>query len=470
MDGSPRSRAGSLVILGLLVLAFSGLSAAATDIEITSLSAPSRAGAGEEITFTATVENAGDQDIPNATVNVTAWGQSTVSDPVELDAGAARTFEVAMTVPKRASGPETVQVEALARSKFGGVRDRDVTTTEVTVRELGFTMNVVPDPVEVGRTVSISGIMSSPGVSADLYIGETYEATITSDPTGHYSYSFRPSRAGTVRIVLRSGSTVEEEFLHVDPTVNVATLSAPDTVAIGDIFDVCADITASGSRQATARLLIDGDEAAQRTVTVDGRERTCFSTSLGSSGDHTVTVAVAAGDATSRLGATVTAVEEGVETSVFPQRLTLQQGQAGIFQVEIVNDRVARRTFTVSVPDLANITDAGQRQVSLAPGERRTVAVRVVPPEVGTYRGTVRVAAGNVTYATSDVTVVATENPALRNPVIGTVASWIGGITGGVEDMPREQRWLVAGAVAVLVLGAVWWRRRQRSSVIEPQW
>ncbi|MFB6076506.1 MAG: hypothetical protein ABEK12_00050 [Candidatus Nanohaloarchaea archaeon] len=244
----------------------------------------------------------------------------------------------------------------------------------------------------------------------------------------------------------------------------------PETVGRGDRFTVCATVERSTAGDVDLAVLVDGSRVRERTVQVGGSTEECFSMAISGPGDHTVTVTATAGDTTGRRQGVVSVVETGTTVDVFPKRLTLQRGQAGVIRVDIANGNLRAREFTVSIGGLDNLTVDRQRAVTLGTGERATVTVRVVPETLGTSTGDITVRTGNRTVAREDVTVVAAANPALENPVVGAAGDALATARTRFTRLPPRQKWIVLGAAALLVLGAMWWIRRRRHNVMEPQY
>ncbi|MDY6773863.1 MAG: hypothetical protein SVS85_01570, partial [Candidatus Nanohaloarchaea archaeon] len=167
---------------------------------------------------------------------------------------------------------------------------------------------------------------------------------------------------------------------------------------------------------------------------------------------------------------TVQAVDTELSASVFPEQLTLTRGQAGVFQVEIHNDRLEARQFDIEVEGFHNLSLQAPSTVQLDRGASGTAVVRVVPQTTGTYTGTITVSNRGTVITEAKVKVNSVENPALRNPVIGGVAGRVSDAAESFQELGKWKRWTILGIGAVLILGIIWYWRRRRSEVIEPQY
>ncbi len=434
-----------------------------TDVEIVQVATPSRVQAGTEIGVDITVENRGSSRT-HVDLRMEAFGQVKTLENVRIDGGEERTSTLNLTVPRDASGPADLDIEA----DTGG--ERDLKTVTVRVASLSMTMQLSPDEAEVGEPVTISGMMSAAGVEADLYVGGLYEATIRSDETAHYTHTVTPERPGSYRVLLRAGPVTTEKILHVVGAVTVNAVAAPDTAASGTLFTVCSRVSRSSPGTADVALLVDGEVIETASTAVDDRTEVCFDTSIDGTGDRTVTVRASADGAQDSRERTVSVVEAGVTADVVPRQLTLQPGQAGVMRVDIQNDELEERTFTVTLDGMVNVTVQREHEVTLGPGGSDTVILRMVPQGSGTRNGTVTVATGGTTVMAQDVGLTAARNPALRHPVVGTAEEWAGAARDRFARLPQDQQWIVLGAGVLLVIGTLWLWRRGRHDVMQPQY
>lgn len=460
--GVGRSLAAVLFVLGAVGM-FAGTGAAATDVEITGVDVPDRVDAGERITVNIDVENAGDTRITGMDVALEAFGQRKAKEDVDIRAGRTTTVTLNLTVPADASGPNDMEITADA----GG--DRDVATVTLDVAALYLTLRLSPETVSVGDHVTVSGSMSASGVDADLYVGGRFEATVTSDETAQYTHTITPERAGTVRVTLRAGGTTAEKILHVEQDVDVSAVTAPSRIAGGERFRVCAILDRATPGSVDATLLVGGEPVTSRTVEVDGETETCFTTAIEAIGAHEVAVRAAADGVTAQEAVTVEAVETGITASVFPRELTLRTGQAGVFRIDIANDELRERTFTVTT-SLANMTTQAEQTVTLGRGGSETAVIRVVPRTTGTHTGTVTVRAGDMTVAETPVEVVAVQDTGLDSSVVAPLRDLAGGALDRLGGLPRADRWAVVGIAGLLVVGLLWLWRRRRHNVMQPQY
>lgn len=434
-----------------------GTTTDARDIEIAEVATPARVQAGTSIEFDVMVENTGSSDT-FVDVSVDAFGQLKRVEDVRVNDGQTKTVTLNMTVPRDASGPEDAEVIADA-----GGDERDVMIVTLRIATLSMTMQLSPDDAEVGEPVTVSGLMSAAGVEADLYVGGLYETSVRSDETAHYSHTITVDRPGTFRVELRADGVRTERFLQVVSALSVDAVTVPGTVGAGETTTVCGTVSRTSPGETEVALLVDGSAVTTRSVVVEDEREVCFDATFDDTGEHTVTVRAEGGGAQDSLERTVSVVETGVTASVFPRGLTLQRGQAGVIQVEIGNDELKRRTFTVTLSGLPNVTGEREHEVTLDAGARETVVFRLVPQSLGTVAGNVTVTAEGATVADERVEVAAVQNPALKNPVFDAARDVAGDVQDRFARLPQEQQWGVIGGIVVLVLGGIWfWRRRSR--------
>ncbi len=441
------------------------------DMEIVGAAYPRQIGAGQEIDFRVTVRNQGELDADDVTIRIEAYGQVKRLEDVQVRSGRQTTFTVPFTVPTRASGPEDVQIEAIALNTQGNVMERDITTVPITVADRQLTMQLDPRRVVVGDPVTIRGMTSQENMAADLYIGGQHITTVQSDETKHYSHSVIAQDPGTFRVELRSGNARRTEFLRVDPQVGVIDTNIPETVSTRDIFHACATVFRATSGPVTLEMLVDGEVQKSDTFAVQGEYQHCFSGQIGQDGTHDVTFRATADNVQDERTQQINVIESRIEVNVFPEDITLQRGNAGLFQVELENRDPSARTFTIQVQgdELAAIAETTQQQVSLGSGETRTVFMRVVPPTSDRYDGAILVTSDGQTFADTQVTVFANENPAMKGPL-----SRIGSAVRDTVSAVRTHAATIGMAVGVLLLvlfiGAVLYRRGKRRGVIEPRY
>ncbi|MFB6294241.1 MAG: hypothetical protein ABEI97_00630, partial [Candidatus Nanohaloarchaea archaeon] len=302
-----------------------------------------------------------------------------------------------------------------------------------------------------------------------FYAGN-FEAPVFSDETGHYTHTIIPQQPGVHRVTLRVGTVEIEKFLTVRPELDIRAVSVPDRVATGNIFDVCTEVSRSSTGEATLHLRVDGQLRSTATVSVAGQTEHCFSTSISSSGSHTVSVEATSGEVTASAERTVEAVDTELSASIFPTQLTLTQGQAGVFQVRIENDRLSARQFDIGVGGFENLSVESPGTVSLGKGGSTTAAIRVVPDASGRYTGTITVSDQGTVLTESRVTVLAVQNPALKNPVVGGAARHAAAAAEQFRGLDQRQKWMVIGIAAVLILVVLGFWRRHRRQVMEPQY
>ncbi len=434
------------------------------DLRIKSVSMPATVMAGQTATVDVTVRNTGDRDMSQLHVAVDAFGRTMTEEVGRLDGTSTRTVPIELSVPAATRDRETIRIEA---STF---RDRDSMNATLVVSRVHATMNLRQSEVTVGDHVTVSGILSRRNTRADLYYGGRFEAPVFSDEGGHYTHTIIPERAGVHRVTLRVGTAEVEKFLTVEPELDISEVSVPERAGAGSIFDVCSRVSRSESGEVTLRLLVDGQLRKTETVSVARETEHCFSTSVSSSGDHTVRVEASAGAASASAERTVQTVDTGISTEVFPDQLTLTQGQAGVFQVRIDNDRLAARQFDISVDGFEDLSIQSPGTVNLRAGGSTTAVVRAVPDETGRYTGTITVSNKDTVLTEAQVEVLAVENPALKNPVIGGAAQWASDTRAQFTELGQREKWAVIGAGGiVLLLILLYWRRRRRE-VIEPQY
>lgn len=453
------------VALFLAVLALFAPSAAATDVEITSVSTPSDIRAGEAIELRATLENAGDERIKNATVTVEAWEQRTQSDSVEIDRGAVETVPITVTVPLDASGSETVQFEARAVGT-SNVIDRDIRTTPVTVDELHITIQVSPKTLAVGEQATVSGQMSSRNVDADLRVGGQFEATVRSGDQGYYEHVFTPEESGTVAVEVRAGGTRASTLLDVRPRIAVTGVTVPQQVNTNQRFEFCADIIRSGTGAVTLDLIADDAVLQTRDVTVQDRRTVCFPQILSEEGTHTLTLQASSGGRTASAHAAVEAVPATVAVRVFPDTLTVKQGAAGVFEIGITNNAAETQHLTVDVSGLPNTTTRlTSRDLTLDTGASDSVYLRVLSDELGTHTGTITVRRDDSVIAERNITIRTAANP----PLQGSPLSGIGGSINSAADV-AVQYGVPLLTVAAVLLAIIIYRRHQRGrTALEPR-
>ncbi|MDY6770199.1 MAG: CARDB domain-containing protein [Candidatus Nanohaloarchaea archaeon] len=434
------------------------------DLRIREVAMPASVMAGETITMDVTVRNTGQADMGGLHVAVDAFGRTTRTSAGSIDGKTSRTVPVKIPVPAAARGREEARIEV---STYDAV---DTMNATIVVSDVHATLNLRQETVSVGDHVTVSGILSRRNTRADLFFSGDFEAPVFSDETGHYTHTIIPQSPGVHSVRLTVGSASVEKFLTVRPRLGVEAVSAPDRVGTGSIFDVCARLSRSTAGEASVRLVINGETRETATVLVRDSTQHCFATSIPERGNHTVMVAATAGDVTARKTTAVTAVETGLAADVTPDQLTLTQGQAGVFQVRIENDRLQRRAFDVTTSGLGNVSVQTPGTVTLNRGATRTTAVRVVPERTGRYSGRIRVSAGGTTITEQPVTVRAVQNPALRNPVIGGAVESAEAAADAFTDLPQRQKWMVLGAAGIALLLLGWYWRRRRGGVIEPQY
>lgn len=439
------------------------------DLEIVEASYPSQISAGQEIDFRVTVQNRGDMNANDVTIAIQAYGQLKEVTDLSVASGQQQTFTIPFTVPNTASGPEDVQIEALALNSQGGVMERDIATVPVDVTDRYMTLRLSPSRVTVGESVDVHGVMSHHNMDADLYIGGFYITTLTSSETRQYSHTILAEEPGFFRVELRSGNVQETAFLRVDPRIGITDMSVPETANTQDSFEVCATVTKSTPGQVTLRLFVDGEERQTETFVVQGEQRRCFNTALTAAGDHDVTFEVEADGNTDTQTQTMQVIESRIEVNVFPQQLTLEAGNAGVFQISIQNRDAQPRTFNINVAGLQDIAETTSEQVALGSSESRTVFVRVVPPESGIYRGNVTVTSDGFTFADTQVAIFAQENPALKGPLSRAGRA----VQDAVQYVTDRATLIGIGLGAIIVLGAIaliLYRRARRRDVIEPRY
>lgn len=438
------------------------------DLEIVELSRPSQIAAGQQITLSVTVQNQGDQDAEQVVIAVSAYGQTKEREARYIPAGGQRTFEVPFTVPRDASGPETLQVETAAYDLYGAFIERDIVSLDVEVDDAYLTMQLSPTRVTVGDLVEVRGMMSAGNMDANLYVGGQHVSTITSDPTRQYAHTIRMRDPGFHRVELRAGNTREVGYIRVDPDIGITDLNVPETANTQDRFDACATVRTATTQDVTLRLLVDNKEINTQNVVIRGEQEECFRVAIPERGEHDITFVADAGDASDSRTQSMQVVESRIEVNVFPQQITLGPGSAGQFQVAIDNRDAHGRTYTIQVSGLEGIAEQTHQRVSLGRDESRTALIRVTPPESGVYRGNIQVTANGVTFADADITVYSRENPGMRGP-LDSVRSGAARITGYVTDRATTIGIGLAVIIAVAAIVLLLRRRARSRDVIEPR-
>lgn len=461
LDSGVIGRAALLfAVFGLLLPA-----AAATDVEITSLSTPSDIRAGEPAEMRVTLENAGDERITNATVTVEAWGQRTRSKRVSLDPGARKQVPVTLSVPLDASGQEEVRFEARAVGT-SNVIDRAIRTVKVSVTELYMTIQVAPKQVAVGEQVTVSGQMSSRNVEATLTVGGRFEATVRSGNQGYYEHVFTPEESGTFTVRVQAGGTSASTLLDIRPRLAVKGMTVPRQVNTNQRFEVCADIVRSGTGPVTLDLISDDSVLQTRTITVQGERTVCFPHVLSEEGTHDLRLEASTGSVTATGRATIEAVPATVEVQVFPDTLTVKRGAAGLFEIAVTNNAAQTQHLTVAVEGMENVSTSLTRQdIRLETGDSGTVYLRVLPTDLGTYTGTVTVSRDGSFITEREITVRAASNPPLQH---GALAE-IGGHVGSAADVALQYGPPVLTVLVILLLLVFYRRHRRGRTALEPR-
>lgn len=439
------------------------------DLEIVDTSHPSRVSAGEEIDFRVTVENRGSRNAEDVTIGVRAYGQLKELDFQRIDSNRQRTFTVPFTVPTDASGPETVQLEATAVDRYGDLLERDVATMDIDVSEAHLSMRLNPSHVTANELVEVRGMMNAPGMDADLYVDGSYIDTVTSDETRQYSHTIEVTDPGFHRVELRAGNARETAYLRVDPDLGILDMNVPETANTQDRFDACATVTTATSEELTLTVFVDGEAQDARTFPAHGEQEECFQLGITDAGEHDITFEVESDGVTDTMTQRMQVIESRIEVNVFPQQITLARGSSGMFQVEIQNRDAHARTYEIDVSGIEEISETTHERVSLGRDESRTTFIRVSPPESGVYSGNVTVTADGVTFADTDVTVRAHEDPGLRGPLDGVWRALT-----GVWDYLRTHAAAIglglAAIIAIGVIGFALYRRQQERDVIEPRY
>lgn len=460
-----RGAGGGRVALLCIVFALLAPSVAATDVEITSLSTPSDIRAGEDIEVRTTLENAGDEQITNATVAVEAWGQHVRSASVELAPGAQKTVPVTITVPLEASGDEEMRFEARAVGA-SNVIDRAIRTAQVTVTELHMSIQVSPESVAVGEQVTVSGQMSSRNVEAELLVGGQFEATIRSGNQGYYEHVFAPDESGTVAVEVRAGGATASTLLDVRPHLALEGLTVPNTVNTGQRFELCADVVRTGTGDVTLDLIVDETVLETRTVTVQEQRTVCFPQIVSGEGTHTFTLQASSGGRTASAHATVEAVPATVRVQVFPDTLTVKKGAAGVFEIGITNNAAETQHLSVDVTGLENTTTRlTARDLTLDTGASERVYLRVLSQELGTHEGTVTVSRGDDVIAERPVTVHTAANPPLQSGPL----SGLGAGINTAADAAVQYGVPLLTVIAILLLLVVHRRHQRSRTALEPR-
>lgn len=434
------------------------------DLDIKSLAAPATVMAGETITLDVTAKNRGSGDMGGLHVAVDAFGRTVTEKAGTLPGKSSKTVSVDVPVPAAASGRETATVTV---STFEA---QDSVSTTISISAVQASLQLRQKTVTVGEPVTVSGILTRRNTRADLFYGGNFEAPVFSDATGHYVHTITPERPGVFTVMLSVGNVRIERFLTVRPKMSVEEISTPERVGVNSIFDVCSKISRATEGEAELRLSVDGTVKKTATVAVDASTEHCFSTSLPTTGNHTITVEIASGGVTVSESTRVAAVETGLSASVFPDQLTLTVGQAGVFQVDIHNDRLRKRQFAINVTGFEELEPQTAGRIELGRGDRRQAVVRVVPESTGKHSGTITVSSGGTVLTESSVSVRAVQNPALKNPVIGGTVRAASDVAATVRDLPKRQKQGLLGAVAGSILLGIWYWRRRRSAVMEPQY
>ncbi|MDY6766020.1 MAG: hypothetical protein SVW77_01520 [Candidatus Nanohaloarchaea archaeon] len=433
-------------------------------LRIKSVSLPSSVMAGETMTIDVAARNTGRRDMSGLHVAVTAFGHTVTREAGILDGKTTRTVPVRVTVPAAAQGREEARIEV---STFDAVTRMNAS---IVVSPVHATLNLRQDSVTVGEPVTVAGQLSRRNTRAELFYAGRFEAPVFSDETRHYTHTIIPEQPGVHRVTLRVGTVEIERFLTVHPQVTISSVSVPERVGTGSTFDVCTTISRRTTAPTDLRLQVDGRARGAATVSGAGETEHCFSTSLAAAENHTVTVTAQADGVTATASRQVAAVATGQSATVVPEQLTLTQGQAGVFQVRIRNDRLAARLFDVTVTGFENLSVQQPGSIQVGRGRETTAAVRVVPSTTGRSTGTITVTADGTTIQQAEVAVNAVANPALRNPVIGGAARQLGAARERFQGLRPWKKWAALGAatLVLLVLAGIWHRRRH--SVMEPQY
>lgn len=439
------------------------------DLEIIEAAYPQTISAGQQVPFRITIRNQGELNANDVTLSVRAYGQLKEVEHLELRSGRQKNFTVLFNVPQSASGPEDVQLEAVALNSQGNVMERDLATVPIEARDIHLTMHLQPQRVVVGDPVTVSGQMSQANLDARLYVDGFYIATVTSDETKHYSHSILTQEPGVFRVELRAGNARKTSYLRVDPKIGIINTNIPETVNTRNSFQACATVFSATQRQTTLRLLVDGQMKDAATMVVQGERQHCFQTNIGQEGKHDVTFRVESGNVADERTQTVNVIESRIEVNVFPQEVTLEKGHSGLFQVKIQNEDAQSRTYHIQVSGLSGITETTDKQVALGSGETRTVFIRVVPPETGLYTGNITVSSDSFIFADTQVRIFANENPALKGPL-----SRAGAVVRDAASYVVDRAAAIGIGLGVLivlgVLGVLIYRRAKRSDVIEPRY
>ncbi|MFB6265921.1 MAG: hypothetical protein ABEI07_02445 [Candidatus Nanohaloarchaea archaeon] len=432
-------------------------------LSIATITAPASLVPGQRFHLKVNVSNTGERDISGVQVAVEAFGVTMRKDVGIVREDSYQEVPVEVNVPGAARGKEEARVTV---SSFSG---RDTVNITLSVSSVRATFQLRQETVAVGEPVTVSGILSRRNAKAELFYAGRYETTVFSDNTGHFTHTLIPRAPGTFRVVLSTDGGRIEKFLTVNPKIEVKEISAPVRVGKGSIFDVCVVVSRASKGETSLSLLVDGEE--RKTATIAGKSAEyCFPVSLSSAGNHTLTIEASSGGVSDTEEKVVEAVQTGLSASVFPEQLTLTRGQAGVFQVEIQNDRLEARQFDIEVEGLQNLSLQAPSTVQLERGGSGTAVVRVVPQTTGTYTGTITVSNRGTVITEAKVEVDSVENPALRNPVIGGVAGRVSDAAESFQELGKWKRWTILGIGAVLILGIIWYWRRRRSEVIEPQY
>ncbi len=435
-----------------------------SDLRLASITAPASVMAGDTATMDVEVENRGSGDMGGLHVAVDAFGRTVTKEVGTLAGDSTRTVSIDVPVPAAAQGQETAKVSI---STFS---EQDSASTTLSISSVRATLQIRQDTVTVGEPVTVSGILSRRNTRADLFYAGRFEAPVFSDESGHYTHTIIPERPGVHTVMLTVGDVTVERLLTVRPEIDVHAVAAPDRVGTGSIFDVCSRISRSTTGETELALLVDGTVRKTATVAAGTDTEHCFSTSITATGNHTVRVEASDRGVTASGQTQVTVVETGLSASVFPGQLTLTAGQAGVFQIDIGNDRLRSRQFNVTVTGFEGLSVQSPGTVDLDRGASRTVVVRVVPDETGAHSGTIRVSTEGTVLTESGVDVRAVENPALKNPVIGGAVRAAGDTTQAFQALPRRHKWGLLGGIAAVFLLTSWYWRRRQNEVIEPQY
>lgn len=450
-----------LTVLAGLALMLAQAGAGATDVEITQVDVPDSVRAGDTILFDVTVANQGDTDVAGIDVSVSAFDQTKTRKDVDIRQGQSKTVTLNMTVPRDASGPYTAEVTADAGT------EKDVASVDIDVEPFEITLSLSPSTATIGDHVTVSGRMSARNQEFKLYLGGRFVSTLRTDETGHYSTTVTPQKSGALRVRAVVGTVSAEKILQVEPKLAVTDMSISNIAVAGERTRVCSAVTWNGEGSVTLSVLAEGEQKQNRSIVFTGTREECFDIRIHNTGEQEVSVVARSGSVSARNSATTSVIEPQVDVQVRPTDLTLITGQAGVITVTITNDGAKSREFTVDASGLANISDAPQKTVSVARGAEESVYLRVVPGRTQTYTGDITVSSADTTYATQQVTVTGTENPALKKgTLLGAVEERFGGTT---DTLVRNRYKVVGGIIGVLLLIIVFLYWRAQRAVLEPR-